>query len=95
MILQSGYINDTRETDSTPHRSIWKTLWRVLFLAMRTFIVASVILVIAFRWLPVPTSAFMVYRHFQDVSQLQTFKPIRYDWVSYTEISPHPISIGR
>lgn len=89
MILQSQYITDTHLANNAPSGSIWKTLCRWFVLAMLTFIATSVISVMVLRWLPVPTSAFMLYRHFEDVREQQTFKPIRYDWVSYDEISPN------
>jgi monofunctional glycosyltransferase len=89
MMIQSEYMNDTRVTESAPRRSVWKKLRRVLFVTLMTFLMTSLLAVMALRWLPVPTSAFMLYRHFEDMSQEQTFKPIRYDWVSYNDISRH------
>lgn len=89
MIIQSGYISDTQVTNPAASRSIWKTVRRGFVLTMLTFIATSVISVMVLRWLPVPTSAFMLYRHFEDVREQQAFKPIRYDWVSYDEISPN------
>lgn len=89
MIIQSEYITDTQVVDNTSRRSLGKRLRSWLFLAGLVFVASSVISVMVLRWLPVPTSAFMLYRHFEDVRERQSFQPIRYDWVSYDEISPN------
>jgi monofunctional biosynthetic peptidoglycan transglycosylase len=39
------------------------------------------------RWLPPPTSTFMMYRHYQDLMNNATFRPINYRWVSAERIS--------
>jgi monofunctional biosynthetic peptidoglycan transglycosylase len=89
MMIQSEYINNHRVAENTPSRSLGQKLRNLLFSSLMTFIAMSMVAVIILRWLPVPTSAFMLYRHFEDISEQQTFKPIRYDWVSYDEISRH------
>jgi monofunctional biosynthetic peptidoglycan transglycosylase len=89
MIIQSEYRTEARSRDSAPSRSIGKKLRGWLFSSLLVFISVSIIAVMLFRWLPVPTSAFMLYRHFEDMSEQQVFKPIRYDWVSYEAISPN------
>lgn len=89
MIIQSDYATDHRAAQQNTQPSLWKRLKSLLYSAFLMFMATSVVIVILLRWLPVPTSAFMLYRHFEDVTEQQTFKPIRYDWVSYEEISPH------
>lgn len=89
MIIQSEYRSETRAAERAPRRSVWKKLRRMVFLTLMAFLLASMAAVMVLRWLPVPTSTFMLYRHFEDISQEQTFKPIRYGWISYDEISPH------
>jgi monofunctional biosynthetic peptidoglycan transglycosylase len=89
MMIQSAYLTETQTSDSMPKRSIGKKLRGMVFSLLLVFIALSMGAVIALRWLPVPTSAFMLYRHFEDISEQQRFKPIRYDWVSYAAISPH------
>jgi monofunctional biosynthetic peptidoglycan transglycosylase len=42
-----------------------------------------------FRWLPLPTSAFMLYCHYQDLVQNLAYRPIQYYWVSKKNISPN------
>jgi len=40
------------------------------------------------RWVPPPTSAFMLFRHYQDFLDEKNFKAIRYHWVNTHKISP-------
>lgn len=56
------------------------------------FIAISVISVYLLRWLPAPTTAFMVYRHYEDLINDFSFKPIQYQWVSAKNISPNASS---
>lgn len=44
------------------------------------------------RWLPVPTTAFMLYRHVEDVIDDGSFKAIKYSWVGAKKISPYAAS---
>jgi monofunctional biosynthetic peptidoglycan transglycosylase len=53
------------------------------------FVATSVIAVYLLRWLPVPTTTFMLYRHYEDLINDQSFKPIQYQWVSAKKISPN------
>jgi monofunctional biosynthetic peptidoglycan transglycosylase len=87
MIIQSEYATDHRAAQQNTQPSLWKRLKSLLYSAFLMFMATSVVMVILLRWLPVPTSAFMLYRHFEDITEQQTFKSIRYDWVSYDEIS--------
>ena len=56
------------------------------------FVAASVIVVFLLRFLPVPTSAFMLYRHYEDLIGEHSFKPIQYQWVNAKKISPNASS---
>ena len=47
------------------------------------------IAVVLLRFLPVPTTAFMVYRHIEDLFDDHSFQPIQYRWVSAKNISPN------
>lgn len=53
------------------------------------FVASSVIIVATLRFLPVPTTAFMLYRHYEDLIEDQTFKSIEYHWISAKNISSH------
>ena len=70
----------TRQTRSLSIRVILRS--SLLF-----FVASSVIAVYLLRWLPPPTTAFMVYRHYEDLVEDFSFKPIQYKWVSAKKIS--------
>ena len=53
------------------------------------FVASSVLIVATLRFLPVPTTAFMLYRHYEDLMEDQTFKSIEYQWISAKKISSH------
>ncbi len=56
------------------------------------FISSSLIICLPLRWMPPPTTAFMMYCHFQDLADNFSFKPIVYRWVSKKNISPYAAS---
>jgi monofunctional biosynthetic peptidoglycan transglycosylase len=51
------------------------------------FVASSVTAVVLLRWLPAPTTTFMLYRHYEDFVDDLSFKPIQYKWVSAKKIS--------
>ena len=53
------------------------------------FVASSVLIVATLRFLPAPTTAFMLYRHYEDLIEDQTFKSIEYQWISAKKISSH------
>lgn len=67
-------------------RSMLKTL---VVRGALVFIITSVLFCLLLRWLPAPTSMFMLYRHYQDLSERQDFMPIDYRWVSGKNMSPN------
>jgi monofunctional biosynthetic peptidoglycan transglycosylase len=57
-------------------------------------LVLSVALVLCLRWLPPPTSAFMVERHLAELFRRDPGPRLRYQWVDWPEISPHlPLAV--
>jgi monofunctional biosynthetic peptidoglycan transglycosylase len=51
------------------------------------FVASSVVAVVLLRFLPVPTTTFMLYRHYEDLIDDLSFKPIQYKWVGARKIS--------
>jgi len=49
----------------------------------------SVLLVLCLRWIPPPTSAFMMERYVAGLFQKERKTNIRYHWVGWKEIPPH------
>jgi monofunctional glycosyltransferase len=69
--------------------SLGKTLRKTVIYLLLGFTVSSIVLCLLLRWLPPPTSAFMLYRHAEDLLDNGSFKAIDYTWVSKNKISPH------
>lgn len=69
-------------------RSFINKIRRAFFIAAAGFIILSVAVCVLLRWLPPPTSAFMLYRHVDDLVDEGAFKPISYRWVGKKKISP-------
>lgn len=63
----------------------------VLYLLL-TFLATSVGLCVLLRWIPAPTSAFMVYRHYEDLRNDGSFKALKYSWVGAKKISTNAFS---
>ena len=57
--------------------------------AILAAVALSVVLVIFLRWIPPPTSAFMIKRHLANLFQNEQRPPIRYRWVNWKSISPY------
>jgi monofunctional biosynthetic peptidoglycan transglycosylase len=53
------------------------------------FIVSSVILVAALRFLPTPTSAFMLHQHIDDLVEGSGYRAINQRWIGSQQISRH------
>ena len=77
--------NQTSETRQAQSLSLRVILRKSLLF----FVASSVIVVVLLRFLPVPTTAFMVYRHVEDLFDDHSFEPIQYHWVSAKNISPN------
>jgi monofunctional biosynthetic peptidoglycan transglycosylase len=72
--------------------SIKLILRKAALYMLATFLASSLGLCILLRFLPAPTSAFMVYRHVEDLLDDGSFKPITYSWVGAKKISPYASS---
>ncbi len=68
---------------------LWFYVLRALRYALIIFVMASIGVCLILRWLPAPTSAFMLARHVDDLIEKRSFTPIRYQWVSADNISIH------
>ena len=69
-------------------KSLWRrTLWRLLQ-ATVVFIVLSVTVVLALRWLPPPTTAFVLARRIDGWTGVAANLPIRREWAAQATIAP-------
>jgi len=62
---------------------------RGLVYAALFFVLSSLVLVGVLRYLPAPTSAFMLHQHVDDLAEGRRYKGIDQRWVSRRHISPH------
>jgi monofunctional biosynthetic peptidoglycan transglycosylase len=81
-----------RPFKSKPKRLFFAKLQKGLGVLLVFFLAFSIGSCALLRWLPPPTSAFMVYRHYEDIIDDGSFKAIRYRWVNAKNISPHAAS---
>lgn len=66
-----------------------RCLKAVVLKAVLAFLLVTVAPVVVLRWLPPPTSAFMLYRHFEDLQAGQGYKAIDYRWTNPKQISAY------
>lgn len=64
-------------------------LKNLILYTVLTFVISSLSVGILLRWLPVPTSMFMLYRHYEDLVDGHAFKAIDYRWVPAQKMSPN------
>ncbi|WP_432740756.1 monofunctional biosynthetic peptidoglycan transglycosylase [Methylobacter sp. G7] len=88
MARQSRYPK-TRNSRSL---SIKRLLRKAVLYLLLTFLATSIGLCVLLRWVPAPTSAFMVYRHIEDLWVDGSFQTIKYSWVGAKKISAHASS---
>ncbi|TRX02630.1 monofunctional biosynthetic peptidoglycan transglycosylase [Candidatus Methylobacter oryzae] len=72
--------------------SIKEILRKTALYLLFAFLASSIGLCVLLRWIPAPTSAFMVYRHVEDLIDDGVFKPIYYAWIGTKKISPYASS---
>jgi monofunctional glycosyltransferase len=78
-----------RLPNTKPIRLLFYKLRKTASLLLVFFLVSSIGLCLLMRWLPPPTSMFMLYRHYEDLIGNSSFKTIRYRWVNAKNMSPH------
>jgi len=70
-------------------RSLPARIARAAVLGVAATLLACLALVVAFRWLPVPVTAFIVRDRIEALTTGTPGYRFRHDWVSWREISPH------
>ena len=73
-------------------RKLWLKIKRLFLYLVLFFCLSSIVAVGLLRFLPIPVSTFMVYRHFEDFQNNHNFKSIDYQWVGRNKISPFAFS---
>lgn len=64
-----------------------KRLLRIVGYAGFALFAASIVLVAVLRYVPAPTSAFMLHAHIDDLAAGKHYRPIQHSWVSGSQIS--------
>lgn len=63
-------------------------LWRILWRSLLALLLVTVMPVLCLRWIPPPTSAFMLEKRLANLFRREPQKVIRYRWVGWESISP-------
>jgi monofunctional biosynthetic peptidoglycan transglycosylase len=71
-----------------PIRLLISKIRKTVSLLLICFLLFSIGSCLIMRWFPPPTSAFMMYRHYEDLFYKGTYKAIKYQWVNAKNISP-------
>jgi len=69
--------------------SRFQKLKRGFLYALLIFISSSVAIVIVLRFIPIPSSAFMLQTHIKDLQTNKGYTPIKQQWKNRDAISPH------
>ena len=71
-----------------PRRPLWRRLLRALLIALCVFVVVSWLAVLLLRFVPPPTSAFMLERSISAALHGERGFDLRYRWVPWSKIAP-------
>jgi len=72
---------------AAPRRPLWRRLLRGFVVAGLIWIALTALVVLVFRWAPLPTSAFMLERKFAAWRQHEPNFALRYRWVPAGDVS--------
>lgn len=68
---------------------MWRWLKKIVLLSLLAFIVLTVLPVLLLRWIPPPTSAFILQQRINNLLDDKKHDGVDYDWVSWDKISPY------
>jgi monofunctional biosynthetic peptidoglycan transglycosylase len=80
------WVRQTSSHAPTLKRRLWRRIGRGLLTAFWSFVVISLLIVLALRWLPLPASSVIAQHWVKAAWQGAAF---RYEWTPYRNISPH------
>jgi monofunctional biosynthetic peptidoglycan transglycosylase len=82
------------QNNPKPRRSLWRRLLRVIWICTFGWIVLTVLLVLLLRFVPPPTSAFMLERSFAALRTGERNYSTKYHWVPWEKVSAElPIAL--
>ncbi|MBK8945330.1 MAG: monofunctional biosynthetic peptidoglycan transglycosylase [Ignavibacteriae bacterium] len=65
---------------------MFKKIWKIFLSLFLFFIITTILIVGIFRFLPIPTSSFIIQQKIKNVID-GNFESVKYDWTDYDEIS--------
>jgi monofunctional biosynthetic peptidoglycan transglycosylase len=68
--------------------SLFRRLAKFLLSLIAVYFIVILMIMLAFRWLPVPTSAFIVQHNIQVALGQRNVDYVHYEWKAFTKISP-------
>ncbi len=78
------------ESDIAPKRvSLFKRLFRLIMRLTLLVVVLFFAILLVFRWVPIPTSAFIYTQNALATAQPKIYEPASYTWVDWEDISPN------
>lgn len=96
MQIQRSYSHNNRRGQPSKSQQRFsgqlQKLRQLAWYGLLGFLGVSIGSCLLLRWIPAPTSAFMMYRHFEDLIEDHSFKAIQNEWVSSDKISPYAFS---
>ncbi len=89
-----GTIGSMNPRKNRSRASLFRRLLRWLAIALLLWVIASIVLVLILRFVPVPTSAFMVERRIEALLDRQRDFTLHYRWVPIASVSSNlPIAL--
>ncbi len=79
--------NKRKSKSSKDKKTFWKSIKYFFLYAFLSVVVGSIALTCLFRYIPPPTSAFMLHQHIKDFQNDKGFIKINYQWVDHEQIS--------
>jgi monofunctional glycosyltransferase len=81
-------LQNPRSLPQSGDRGLFIRLVRRLGVLLGLGLAGLVLVIVGLRWLPVPTSAFMISRQIERLQPGSEAPPIRYQWTGFDRISP-------
>ena len=74
--------------NAKPRKSLWQRLWRMLWIGAFAWIAVTWLLVLLLRFVPPPTSAFMLERSFAALRNGEHGYSTKYHWTPWEKVAP-------
>lgn len=82
-----GTKNKRKSKSKKNKKTLWKIIKHFLLYFFLFVVFSSITLVCLLRYIPPPTSAFMLHQHIEDFKNNKDFTNIKYQWINHEQIS--------